>query len=98
MKKLICVKDPNPDYKKWVFSNLEMEVDPLPIYEGGVYLTNDCVYTKRKCWGEKQEYIFLANMLEFGPVPKKYFNDYEMYISLYIKCQDKIKIRPFCLN
>lgn len=52
MKKVICIENPNPDYKKWIFNNLEIEVDSLPIYLGELFTTNE-ITCKNKCWAKK---------------------------------------------
>ncbi len=97
MKKVICIKDPNPDYKNWIYKNLEIEVDSLPIYIGGIYTTNEITY-KNKCWGKKQEYIYISEMIEFGSFPRKYFSDYEIWIDGQLKMMSDFPLKPIYLN
>lgn len=98
LKKLLCIKDPNPDYKKWIFNNLGEEVDSLPVYVGGIYTSNGCSYRKNKCWGRKQEYIYLSEMIEFGSFPKKYFADYEFYIDKILTENPTFEIKTIYPN
>lgn len=85
MKKVICIQDPNPDYKDWVFNNLGVEVTPLNIHVGGIYTTNGKIFNEKNCWGKKQDYFYLTELIEFGSVPKKYFVDYFIHIDSHIK-------------
>lgn len=98
MKKLLCVTDPNPDYKKWIFKNLGEEVESLPINVGSIYTSNGSTYTKNKCWGKKQEYIYISELIEFGSLPKKYFVDYEFFVEVILTDNTPIDIKTIYPN
>jgi hypothetical protein len=70
---LICVKDPNQDYRDWIFRNTGLEVDELPIKFGKIYSTKNLEQGNKLCWGQIQEYTFLIGYTELGPIPSKYF-------------------------
>ncbi len=70
---VICVKDPNKDYRDWIFRNTGLDVDDLPIKAGKIYSTNNLEFGVKLCWGKIQEYTFIKGYFELGPIPSKYF-------------------------
>ncbi len=73
MIKVICIKDPNPDYSEWIFKHSGIEDCNLPIKVGEQYWIEG-IFGEMIVWGESQEHLYIDDLgWETGPIPSKYF-------------------------
>ena len=70
--KVICIKNPNKDYKDWIYDTTGLEIDSLLIFVGSIYNTiGDGL--EGRCWGQIQKYYYISELSEVGKIPTKYF-------------------------
>lgn len=72
--KVICVKDPNPDYQKWIFNSTGLEVERIPIF---INIEYNAIGDKlvNRCWGFTQAYYYISELSGIGKIPSKYFKE-----------------------